>query len=101
MKKRNCRRTKAEDAVHDQAVRIRKMTDEQLVGYIRDKETAAYENGRLTASQDSEKVSQPVGEPEMTASELLRKISADRIPGIGTVTVNKLWKAAREYGCTV
>ena len=29
-----------------------KMTDEQLVGYIRDKETAAYENGRQRASEE-------------------------------------------------
>ena len=30
-KKRNCRRTPEEIAIHEEAVKLRKMTDEQLV----------------------------------------------------------------------
>lgn len=101
MKKRSCRRTKAEDAVHDQAVRIRKMTDEQLLMYIRDKETAAYENGRRKAAEELVTVSQPQSPPEMTARELLHKFSSDKIPGIGAVTVSKLRRAAEDYGIAI
>lgn len=35
-KKRSCRRTVNEDKVHEKAVKIRKMTDEQLVQYVND-----------------------------------------------------------------
>lgn len=34
MKKKNCRRTDEERAVHDRATRIRKMTDTQLCDFI-------------------------------------------------------------------
>lgn len=100
MKKRSCRRTKAEDAMHDQAVRLRKMTDEQLVGYIRDKETAAYENGRQRASEELSAAAKSVPQ-EMSASELIQRITNDKIPGIGSVTINKIWKAARRYGIAI
>lgn len=36
MAKRSCRRTAEENRNHDIAVKLRKMTDEQLVGYIND-----------------------------------------------------------------
>ena len=34
MAKRSCRRTTDENAIHNKAVKIRKMTDEQLVHYV-------------------------------------------------------------------
>ena len=36
MKKRSCRMTDTEKEMHDRAVKIRKMTDEQLCKYIDD-----------------------------------------------------------------
>lgn len=36
-KKRSCRGTVNEDKVHEKAVKIRKMTDEQLVQYVNDR----------------------------------------------------------------
>ena len=36
-KKRSCRRTVDEDIIHDKAVKMRKMTDEQLVHYVEDR----------------------------------------------------------------
>ena len=36
MKKRSCRMTDTEKEMHDSAVKIRKMTDEQLCKYIDD-----------------------------------------------------------------
>ncbi len=35
-KTRSCRRTTGENIVHDKAVKLRKMTDEQLVHYVED-----------------------------------------------------------------
>lgn len=34
MKKRSCRRSETERSIHDQAVKIRKMTDEQIADHI-------------------------------------------------------------------
>ena len=34
--KRNCRRTEDEVRIHEKAVKMRKMTDEQLVHYVED-----------------------------------------------------------------
>lgn len=34
MKKRNCRRDNEERAIHDQAIRLRKMTDAQLCDFV-------------------------------------------------------------------
>ncbi|MDE6913291.1 MAG: hypothetical protein K2P35_06305, partial [Lachnospiraceae bacterium] len=36
-KKRSCRRTTDENVIHDKAVKLRKMTDEQLVHYVEDR----------------------------------------------------------------
>ena len=35
--KRNCRRTEDEVLIHEKAVKMRKMTDEQLVNYVEDR----------------------------------------------------------------
>jgi len=35
-KKRNCRRTTDENIIHEKAVKMRKMTDEQMVHYVED-----------------------------------------------------------------
>lgn len=44
-KKRSCRRTAGENALHEQAVRMRKMTDEQLVHYVEDRVEKAMSEG--------------------------------------------------------
>lgn len=44
-KKRNCRRTVDEDRIHEKAVKVRKMTDEQLVNYIEDRVEKARSEG--------------------------------------------------------
>ena len=45
MAKRSCRRTTDENAIHNKAVKIRKMTDEQLVHYIEDRVEKARSEG--------------------------------------------------------
>nr|DAH48498.1 MAG TPA: hypothetical protein [Caudoviricetes sp.] len=44
-KKRSCRRTVDEDRIHEKAVKVRKMTDEQLVHYIEDRVEKARSEG--------------------------------------------------------
>lgn len=44
-KKRNCRRSYDENAIHVKAVKLRKMTDEQLVHYIEDRAEKARSEG--------------------------------------------------------
>ncbi len=49
-KKRNCRRTPEESAIHAKAVKIRKMTDKQLVHYVEGR-TAKGENESFTQEE--------------------------------------------------
>ena len=44
-KKRSCRRTTDENILHDKAVKMRKMTDEQLVHYVEDRVEKARSEG--------------------------------------------------------
>lgn len=44
-KKRNCRRTVDEDRIHEKAVKLRKMTDEQLVNYVEDRVEKSQKRG--------------------------------------------------------
>ena len=44
-KKRNCRRTVDEDRIHEKAVKMRKMTDEQPVHYVEDRVEKARSEG--------------------------------------------------------
>lgn len=45
MAKRNCRRTVDESRIHEKAVKMRKMTDEQLVHYVEDRVEKARSEG--------------------------------------------------------
>lgn len=44
-KKRSCRRTADENTIHEKAVKMRKMTDEQLVNYVYDRVEKARSEG--------------------------------------------------------
>lgn len=44
-KKRSCRRTADEDRIHEKAIKMRKMTDEQLVHYVEDRVEKARSEG--------------------------------------------------------
>lgn len=44
-KRRSCRRTENEERMHDKAVKIRRMTDEQLVHYVDDRVEKARSEG--------------------------------------------------------
>lgn len=69
--------TTAQKAIHEKAVKLRKMTDEQLVERVFAEKSAAYQN---------------------TAARFLEELKTADIPGIGKVTVNKIEAFAREKG---
>ena len=78
-KKRNCRRTADETVIHEKAVKIRKMTDKQLVQYMKDKEQEAWNEG---FHQGQNKTQEP------NLDEMLYEIQAIR--GIGIVKAEKI-----------
>ena len=86
MKKRSCRRTMDESKIHEKAVKLRKMTDEQLVHYVEDRAEKARSEGRNKVRKAK------------TANDFLAALSPGLIPGVGTTTVDKLKKFAKEGG---
>ena len=88
--KRNCRRTEDEVHIHEKAVKMRKMTDEQLVHYVEDR----VEKARSEGFNSGRKL---VGNRKNT-KEFLAELQTSKIPGIGAVTINKLLKVATEHG---
>lgn len=84
-KKRSCRRTVNEDKVHEKAVKIRKMTDEQLVQYVNDRVEKARSEG---FNQGKKSVT------GITVNEFLKEIS--KIKGVGDATICKIMERFRE-----
>lgn len=87
MKKRSCRRTNDEAKIHEKAVKMRKMTDEQLVHYVEDRVEKARSEGKNEAKKGG------------SVKEFLDKLGTPGvIPGVGVATVDKLKKYAMEGG---
>ena len=77
MKKHSCRMTDTEKEMHDRAVKIRKMTDEQLCKYIDD-----------TQGKNDTR--------DKNVSEFLACVAGMR--GIGKTTENKLYQSCKRKG---
>lgn len=75
MAKRSCRRTAKENRNHDVAVKLRKMTDEQLVNYIEKLEESAYNKGLNESA---------------SVSDFINKLENANIKGIGKATIDKI-----------
>lgn len=88
MHKKNCGRTADERKIHEKAVKIRKMTDTQLVDYVEKRVESArnegFDHGKNMAGK--------------TVREFLILIQQNKISGIGIATINKLTKVAEENG---
>ena len=79
MAKRSCRRTEEENRIHDKAVKLRKMTDEQLIEYIDNiSEKAAQEKKKST---NIESIIEEIG----------------NIKGIGSVKLEEIKKILEKY----
>lgn len=76
--KRNCRRTEEERRIHEEAVRLRKMTDAQLVA----------------------EVTRPAPEPakDVRLEQLLATLADGACKGVKGATVYKITECARERG---
>ena len=87
MKKRNCRRTQDETRIHEKAVKMRKMTDEQLVHYVEDRVEKARSEGKNEAKKGG------------SLRKFLESLATQGvIPGVGSATVDKVRKYAEECG---
>lgn len=89
--KRNCERTEDEVKIHEKAVKMRKMTDEQLVHYVEDR----IEKARSEGFNKGKASKHPEGKG---VTEFLEEIKLSKIPGIGAITINKLKKMAAAKG---
>lgn len=98
-KKKNCRRTPAEQAIHDEAVRLRRLTDKQLVEQFH----RAAEPGMSPSIPRRPQVVQEAGgatDNTPTVQRLLTALAEGRCKGVGGATVYKLAQFAEEMGLT-
>lgn len=79
-KKRKCRMTEEERAMHDKAVKIRKMTDKQLIDYIDDIYKTGYRAGAKKSIISQDKIIEEI----------------EKIKGIGPVTLSKIKQVLEE-----
>lgn len=98
MKKRSCRRTKDESWYHDKAVKLRKMTDEQLINYVEDRVEKARSEGMNEGKKLAAEEKQELASEIMTVAGFLKELAETKVQGIGTVTIRKLEGAAKQYG---
>jgi len=91
MSKRSCRRTEDAKKIHEKAVRMRKMTDEQLVHYVEDRiakaESEGYNRIKKETSVDLE---------NSTVKYFLDEFR--QVPGVGKITYKRLIEYAKENG---
>ena len=97
-KKRKCRMDREELYIHDEAVRLRKMTDRQLVGAFR-MATEDHRVGAKTMEKPKEAPKSPEAKKDTTGLEkVIQGISEGKVKGIGRVTSYKIAEYAREIG---
>ena len=90
MKKRNCRLTPAERERHEEAVKLRKMTDEQICAHLDEIRSAGYKAGYSEGKRD-----RPAAEAEdqhRSVKDFLARLTwmAGTGNGIGPGTVAKV-----------
>lgn len=81
-KKRSYRRTDSENKIHEKAVKMRKMTDEQLIRFVEEQVEQARNDGFNRGKEQKQ------AEPQINAVDFVEEIS--RLDGIGKVTMSKI-----------
>ena len=81
-KKRNCRRTTDENIIHDKAVKLRKMTDEQLVHYVEDRAEKARSEGFNQGKSQASKYK------SVSIEKIINEIG--NVRGIGVTKLNDI-----------
>ena len=102
-KKRSCRRTNEENVAHSVAVRIRKMTDMQIIEYMEEIRKKAYAEAADDVRDANKAVCESCGsnkpvKNEPSAQDFIDVLKREKIQGIGAVTINKLLEVAKKYG---
>lgn len=87
-KKRKCRYTAEELAIHEEAVSLRKMTDRQLVDAVR--------REAPRAPQEPPKEKEP--DDKGNLAKLLAELAEGRCKGIKSATAEKITAYAKERG---
>lgn len=85
-KRRSCRRTTDESIIHEKAVKMRKMTDKQLVHYVEDRVEKAKSEGFNKGKEVKAETLQ------YTITDFAEEIG--RMKGIGMVTMGKIRELA-------
>lgn len=88
-KKRSCRRTSDENIIHEKAVKLRKMTDEQLVHYVEDRVEKARSEGSNQRKNQS-----PVHKPA-SIEKMIKEIG--NIRGIGAIKLANIQAILEKY----
>ena len=84
-KKRNCRRTIDESIIHEKAVKMRKMTDEQLVHYVEDRVEKARSEGFNQGKAQTPKYRSISIEKIINEIENVRGIGATKLADIQAI----------------
>jgi len=92
-KTRSCRRTPEETAIHERAVKIRKMTDEQIIEILEKIDADAWNKGFLYGREDGMK---NVPDVRYEIAAFIEDVAY--LPGIGKATVEKMKSVAEKRG---
>ena len=93
-KEKNRRRTPAEQAIHEEAVRLRRLTDRQLVEQFH---RAAEPEMAASVAQDGAEGDTPIGNTSAVQA-LLTALSEGKCKGIKGATAYKVAQFAAEMG---
>lgn len=96
-KKKSCRRTPAEQAIHEEAVRLRKMTDRQLVEQFHRAAEPEMAASVPSVAQDGAEVATPIGNTSAVQT-LLEALSEGKCKGVKGATAYKVAQFAAEMG---
>ena len=96
-KKKNCRRTQAEQTLHREAVRLRNMTDKQLVEQFHRAAEPEMAASVPSVAQGDAEADTPIGNTSAVQA-LLMALSEGKCKGIKGATAYKVAQFAAEMG---
>ena len=91
MSKRSCRRTEDAKKIHEKAVKMRKMTDEQLVHYVEDRIAKAESEGYNQTKKEA------IGDLKNSTVKFFLD-GFRQVPGVGKITYKRMVEYAKENG---
>lgn len=97
MKKKSCRMTAEEKDLHERAIRIRKMTDRQLVEHIEHIREEAYTTGYA----EGETKNAAPATTGKTLADFIGELAEGRCKGVKSATAYKIEEFARTAGYIV